>query len=66
MRTRSVSFATLVALALPATAPAVTIDWVTVGDPGNAGDTEVMTCCDSSIGTSGYGAVSYEYRIPLR
>ncbi|MFM8413636.1 MAG: SUMF1/EgtB/PvdO family nonheme iron enzyme [Planctomycetota bacterium] len=32
-------------------AHAVTIDWVTVGDPGNAAD------------TTGYGAVSYEYRI---
>lgn len=36
-----------------ATSPAraVTIDWVTVGDPGNAND------------TTGYGAVNYEYRI---
>lgn len=32
-------------------ARAVTIDWVTVGDPGNAAD------------TTGYGAVNYEYRI---
>jgi formylglycine-generating enzyme required for sulfatase activity len=36
--------------ALPAQA-VVTIDWVTVGDPGNAAD------------TTGYGAVSDEYRI---
>jgi formylglycine-generating enzyme required for sulfatase activity len=43
-------------LALPA--PAVTIDWVTVGDPGNPADTQVM-----NDGTSGYGSVPYVYRI---
>ena len=48
-------------LALPA--HGVTIDWVTVGDPGNAGDTEVMACCGSVTGTSGYGAVDYTYQI---
>jgi hypothetical protein len=48
--------------ALPAHA-IVTIDWITVGNPGNAGDTAVMTCCGDGVGTSGYGAVSYEYRI---
>jgi formylglycine-generating enzyme required for sulfatase activity len=36
---------------LAGTAPAVTIDWVTVGDPGNAAD------------TTGYGAVGYTYKI---
>ena len=44
----------LAACLLPATlqeAHAVTIDWVTVGDTGNVAD------------TTGYGAVSYEYRI---
>jgi len=40
----------LASLAVP-NAHAVTIDWATVGDPGNAND------------TTGYGAVSYEYRI---
>lgn len=35
-----------------ASVPAVTIDWVTVGDPGNAAD------------TSTYGAVRNVYRIP--
>ncbi|MFM8497398.1 MAG: SUMF1/EgtB/PvdO family nonheme iron enzyme [Planctomycetia bacterium] len=40
----------LVSLALPP-ARGVTIDWVTVGNPGNAND------------TTGYGAVNYEYRI---
>jgi formylglycine-generating enzyme len=40
----------LMGFAAPAT-HAVTIDWVTVGDPGNAAD------------TTGYGAVNYEYQI---
>jgi sulfatase modifying factor 1 len=39
-------------------AHAVTIDWVTVGNPGNVADTEVMN--DS---LTGYGSVSYTYRI---
>ena len=45
------------------TSHAVTIDMVTVGNPGNAPDTEVMTCCGSSTGTTGYGSVGYRYRI---
>lgn len=36
----------------------VTIDWVAVGDAGNAADTEIMT--DS---TTGYGSVDYLYRM---
>ena len=40
---------------LPASASAVvTIDWVTVGDPGNGCDTQSQGC---------FGAVAYEYRI---
>lgn len=39
-------------------AQAVIIDWVTVGDPCNTADTEVM-----NDGTTGYGSVSYVYRI---
>ena len=35
----------------------VTFDWVTVGNPGNAGDTEVM----GTDGTTGYGSVPYTY-----
>ena len=46
------------ALAPPA-ASAVTIPTMPVGNAGNAGDTTVMT----TDGTSGYGAVSYDYRI---
>jgi sulfatase modifying factor 1 len=53
---------TALLFALPAHAE-VTIEWLTVGDPGNVADTEVMTCCESSIGTSGYGPVGNEYRI---
>jgi len=44
---------------LGASAGAVTVDWVTVGAPGNAADTEVMAI----DGTTGYGAVGYTYRI---
>jgi len=36
----------------------IEMDFVTIRDPGNAGDTEVMT-----DDTTGYGSVSYEYRI---
>jgi formylglycine-generating enzyme len=39
-------------------AQAVTIDLVTVDNPGNASDTEIMT-----DGTTGYGSVNYEYAI---
>ena len=45
-------------LALSSPAEAVTIDWVTVGDPGNAADTAVM-----NDQTTGYGSVAYAYRI---
>jgi formylglycine-generating enzyme required for sulfatase activity len=45
----------------------VTLDWVTIGDPGNEPDDQVMLCCETKIGldhhTSGYGSVPYEYRI---
>jgi formylglycine-generating enzyme required for sulfatase activity len=44
--------------ALPAQAE-VTMDWVTVGDPGNQADTAVM----SGDGTTGYGSVAYTYQI---
>jgi formylglycine-generating enzyme len=40
-------------------ARAAVIDWVVVGDPGNAPDTTVM----HQDGSSGYGSVSYAYRI---
>lgn len=50
-------------LAAPPAAALVTVDWVTVGNPGNPPDTQVITCCWSSNGTSGYGSVGYVYRI---
>ena len=40
-------------------AQSVTIDWVTVGDPGNPSDTKVMV----QDGTTGYGSVGRTYRI---
>jgi formylglycine-generating enzyme len=44
---------------LPARAHAVTIDWVTVGDPGNYSGPEIGT----ASGPVTYGAVSYSYQI---
>jgi formylglycine-generating enzyme required for sulfatase activity len=38
--------------------PDVAIEWVTVGDPGNPADTQVM-----NDGTTGYGSVDHAYRI---
>ena len=40
-------------------ASAVSIDWATVGDAGNDGDTQLM----KQDQTSGYGAVAYVYQI---
>jgi formylglycine-generating enzyme required for sulfatase activity len=47
----------LVALLVALPAGAVTIPWVTVGDPGNAQDDPANNCMDSC------GAVAYAYRI---
>jgi formylglycine-generating enzyme required for sulfatase activity len=67
---RTILLSTLVTITIAAvmglfttTSHALTIDMVTVGNPGNAPDTEVMTCCGLSTGTTGYGSVSYRYRI---
>lgn len=49
---------TLTSLAVPNT-HAVTIDWVPVGDPGNAGQTQTYT----NGGTLTFGTVNYAYRI---
>jgi formylglycine-generating enzyme required for sulfatase activity len=46
-------------LLITADARAITIPTVPVGNAGNAGDTQVM----STDGTTGYGAVAYNYRI---
>lgn len=52
-------FAALAMLAVSAgLSQAVTIEWVTVEDPNNAPDVQVM-----GDGTRGYGAVEYAYRI---
>ena len=62
MRRHTRSTASVVALSLllsGSAAQAVTIDWVTVGNPGNTADTLVMI----NDGTSGYGSVGYAYRI---
>ena len=37
----------------------IDIDFVTIGNAGNVADTQVVT----DDGTTGYGAVDYEYRI---
>jgi formylglycine-generating enzyme len=44
---------------LTVTAAAVNIETVPVGNPGNAGDTEIM----EFDGTTGYGSVGYSYNI---
>jgi formylglycine-generating enzyme required for sulfatase activity len=44
--------------ALADTIHGINMDFVTIGNPGNAADTQVM-----NDGTTGYGAVSYNYRI---
>jgi formylglycine-generating enzyme len=59
---RLLQISSIIAVAVMLTAgiaSAVTIDWTTVGDPGNVGDTQVMTY----DGTTGYGVVPYAYSI---
>jgi len=69
MKSRPLSRSLIAGLALAAvlfagmltganTAHAITFDWATVGDIGNAADIAGM-----NDATSGYGSVSYEYRI---
>jgi formylglycine-generating enzyme len=48
----------ILSLAASIAAQAITIDTVTVGNPGNAPDTAVM-----NDGTTGYGEVDYTYKI---
>jgi formylglycine-generating enzyme required for sulfatase activity len=55
-------FSLLLGLPIRAAA-AVEIEWATVARPTNAADTEVMVCCGNYVGTSGYGAVPYYFRI---
>jgi len=49
------------AMLAPPTASAVTIDWVTVGAPGNAADTNPVNC--GPLSNSPCGAVETPYRI---
>ncbi|MBN1854880.1 MAG: hypothetical protein JW829_19255 [Pirellulales bacterium] len=58
MKTTSILGILAVAFCCTTSAHGVTIDWVTVGNPGNAADTEVMW-----DGTSGYESLPYTYRI---
>jgi formylglycine-generating enzyme len=53
----------VLSLLIASSASAVTMDWTFVGNPGNPADSEVMTCCNESVGTSGYGSVPYAYNI---
>ena len=46
-------------LALVSAAMAVNMEYVTIGDAGNAVDTEFM----STDGTTGYGSVGYVHRM---
>lgn len=41
----------------------VTIDWVTIGNPGNAAQSAANRTHSSGTGGDGYGAVAYTYRI---
>ena len=60
MRTPYMQFAAAVCCLLSARQTlAVEFEWVTIGNPGNIADTEVM----DQGHTTGYGAVSYEFRI---
>jgi len=47
----------------------VTFEWATVGNPGNAPDTQVINKVNGTQpgdGTSGYGSVGYTYRIATK
>ncbi len=53
---RSIS---MLPLLIGSSASAITMDWVPVGNPGNAADTAVM-----DDGTTGYGRVDYVWGCP--
>ena len=44
-------------------AGAVSFEWVIIDDAGNPPDDQVMSCCKESKGMSGFGSVSYVFRI---
>jgi len=62
MRTFKALFVLMLVVWLPASpASAVSLDWVTVGSSGNAGDPQ-QSCSGCGPGTT-FGAVAYEYAI---
>ena len=63
-RLRRLAAAVLVAVSAARPLPAaVTFDWATVGNPGNAPDTLVMNKGPAADFTTGYGSVDYTYQI---
>ncbi len=61
---RLLSLALLAALGPTVPGQAVTMDWVLIGNPGNAADNEVMIDpSPEGNGTTGYGSVAYAYSI---
>jgi len=61
MKTKTIIAALLAAISCPAFA-VVTIDWVTIGDAGNAAQSAASRT-HSESGGDGFGAVDYTYRI---
>jgi len=61
MKTNILTTALLAAISCPAFA-VVTIDWVTIGDPGNAAQSAANRT-HSEFGGDGWGSVSYTYRM---
>jgi hypothetical protein len=59
MNAKSIFTPLLLAFVSSTSSHAVNIEMVTVGNPGNAADTEIMV----TDGTSGYGSVPYSFRI---
>ena len=62
LHTSPMALALAVGLSASSASAAVTIDWVTIGDPGNAAQSAANRT-HSAPGGDGYGAVDYEYRI---
>ena len=58
----AVSCASALYAALPTASAAVVIDWVTVGNPGNAAQSP-SNRNHAESGGDGYGAVAYDYQI---
>jgi formylglycine-generating enzyme required for sulfatase activity len=63
MHPTTLGLALAAALAIPAAASSVVIDWVTIGDPGNAAQSAANRTHSFGSGGDGFGAVDYAYRI---